>query len=1298
GAARGWDCMLTVAAIDSAGAKASFSSYGATMVDLGAPGVGVNSTLPGNTYGSYSGTSMATPHVSGAVALCASMNPSLTAFEIRSAILGSTSPTASLSGITVTGGRLNVGAMTGSCATASQPVEGAPSNLTATALSASSIRVDWTDGTSFESYQEVQQSTGDCTNWATVSTVGANSTSTIVSGLQPSTSYCYRVRAGNRYDTGNGNSVTDWSNTGSATTDAAPSPYVCGAVAYTWLDYAGGTGLTMSDDSATNVTLPFAVTYYGDSFTSIAVGSNGLMTFGSTATSYTNDTIPVVGAPDGLVAPFWDDLNPGVGGTVLTRTIGTAPSRTFVVSWVNVPHYSVSGSALTFQAAFDEATGSITFNYLDVVAGSASYDFGASATIGVESPSGTYGTLVGFNRASLSNRTSIRCAQSATTAPSITTTSLPTGYVQNAYAAGLTVVDGTAPYTWAVTSGSLPAGLSLSSTSGVVSGTPTAQGTSTFAVRVTDAAGRTATSSVTVAIDLGLYIVTSSLPGGGQNVSYSTTLSASLGTTPYTWTSTTLPAGLYLTAATGELWGTPTTAGTYSITFTVTDSGSPAMVSSRTMSLSVSAPPVVSTTALTAATVNIAISRTLTVSSGTSPYAWALTAGSLPPGVTLSTAGVISGTPTATGLYTFTVQVTDALGRSDDQVLSLSVDPLFVVTTSSLPDGGVGYAYSATLTATGGSGGYTWSTTGTLPAGLTLGTDGVISGTPTTLGTSTFTVVARDTSSRSSSRSLSLTIAAAPTVTTTTLNSATTNSSFSYTLAVSAGAGTKTWAVVTGSLPTGATLSTGGVLSGTVATAGSTAFTVRVTDALGRTDDQDLTLTVLAPMSVTTSSLPAGTVGVLYSLTLGATGGSGTYTWAATGVPSGLTLDSTGLLSGTPTTAAVSTVSLTATDTSTPARTATRTLTLTVSAPLAISTTSLNSATTNSAFSYTLATTGGSGTKTWSVVAGAVPAGASLSSLGVLSGTVATAGTYSFTVRATDGALRTADQALSLIVVNPVTVTTASLAEATVNSVYSATVAAAGGSGTYTWSATGLPTGLSINSSTGVVSGTPTAATTVTVTFTATDNGTPVRSASRSLSLVVVAPLAISTSVVPGATQGAAYSTTLASTGGSGTKTWSVSAGALPSGLSMSTTGVVSGTPTVSGSFSFTATVVDGAGRTASSAFSLTVSSVQLVKVSSLSIVKKVAKTGTSGSVTVTVVNASGVAVASVTVTGNWTVTGVAGSSTKSGLTNTKGQAVISSNTYTGITGATVQFCVTSLAKTGFTFDTSGPTCASFIA
>jgi len=107
-----YDCVIAVAAITSAGAKSGFSNYGATTVDLGAPGSGIYSTLPtkqnGPTYGSYSGTSMATPHVTGGAALYAASHLNDTAAQIKSAILASTVPTSSLTGKTVTGGRLNV--------------------------------------------------------------------------------------------------------------------------------------------------------------------------------------------------------------------------------------------------------------------------------------------------------------------------------------------------------------------------------------------------------------------------------------------------------------------------------------------------------------------------------------------------------------------------------------------------------------------------------------------------------------------------------------------------------------------------------------------------------------------------------------------------------------------------------------------------------------------------------------------------------------------------------------------------------------------------------------------------------------------------------------------------------------------------------------------------------------------------------------------------------------------------------------------------------------------------------------
>ncbi len=115
-ASRGWDCVVAVAAIRSDGELATFSNYGADTVDLGAPGQAIYSTLPGNSYGSYSGTSMATPHVTGSIALCRASYPGMTPAATRFELLDSAPATPSMSEKTVTGGRLNANAFAIFCA------------------------------------------------------------------------------------------------------------------------------------------------------------------------------------------------------------------------------------------------------------------------------------------------------------------------------------------------------------------------------------------------------------------------------------------------------------------------------------------------------------------------------------------------------------------------------------------------------------------------------------------------------------------------------------------------------------------------------------------------------------------------------------------------------------------------------------------------------------------------------------------------------------------------------------------------------------------------------------------------------------------------------------------------------------------------------------------------------------------------------------------------------------------------------------------------------------------------------
>src|SRR5262245_2214279 len=185
--AASYEAVIAVAAIDSGGSKASWSSYGATTVDLGAPGVSVLSTVPTNGYAYYSGTSMATPHVTGAVALYASAFPAATASEIRSALLGNTLPTASLNGITVTGGRLNIAGLFGDATPPSPPSDPVHDvAVTSVSLPGSVKRMKAVSVNVAVSNQGTTSETFQISLSATAGTVGSPKTITLAAGANAS--------------------------------------------------------------------------------------------------------------------------------------------------------------------------------------------------------------------------------------------------------------------------------------------------------------------------------------------------------------------------------------------------------------------------------------------------------------------------------------------------------------------------------------------------------------------------------------------------------------------------------------------------------------------------------------------------------------------------------------------------------------------------------------------------------------------------------------------------------------------------------------------------------------------------------------------------------------------------------------------------------------------------------------------------------------------------------------------------------------------------------------------------------
>jgi hypothetical protein len=790
------------------------------------------------------------------------------------------------------------------------------------------------------------------------------------------------------------------------------------------------------------------------------------------------------------------------------------------------------------------------------------------------------------------------------TCPTITVTNPGNGNgtANSAFSELFSASGGVGTYDFTLASGTLPTGLTLAA-NGTLSGTPTQTGVFNITVTATDDNGCTGTGTqYTITIACQTITVTNPANANGTASSaFSETFgqTGGIGTTTFSIASGTLPAGLTL-AANGVLSGTPTQTGSFPITVTATDSNGCTGTGSTYTIVIACQTVTVNNPANANGTVNAAFSETFTAPSANGATTFTLESGTLPAGLTLSTAGVLSGTPTVDGSFPITVRATDAnscTGVGGTYTIVIGCQTI-TVTNPATTTGTVNAAFSQTFTQSGAVGGATFTTASTLPAGLTLATNGTLSGTPTQDGSFPIVVTVTDGNGCTGTSATYNLVIACQTITVTNPSNATgaAGSPFSESFGQTGAVGGATFTTAS-TLPTGMTLSAAGILSGTPTQGGSFPIVVTVTDGNGCTGTgSTYTLVITCPtITVTNPGNGNGTANSAFSELFSASGGVGTYdfTLASGTLPTGLTLAANGTLSGTPTQTGVFNITVTATDDNGCTGTGTQ-YTITIACQTITVTNPANAnGTASSAFSETFGQTGGIGTTTFSIASGTLPAGLTLASNGLLSGTPTQTGSFPITVTATDsnGCTGTGGTYTINIACQTVTVTNPANGNGTVNAAFSETFTAPNANGTTSFTlATGsLPAGLTLASN-GVLSGTPTVDGSFPITVTATDANGCTGTGGTYTIVIACQTITVTNPATTTGTVNAAFSQTFTQSGAVGGATFTT-ASTLPAGLTLATNGTLSGTPTQGGSFPIVVTVTDGNGCTGTSAtYNLTIS------------------------------------------------------------------------------------------------------------
>ncbi len=357
-----FDNLVTVVATTAADGFADFSNYGLTSTHLGAPGVGIRSTwaTSDQSYSTQSGTSMSAPVVAGMLALLRVRYPAETPSQIIERLTASTDTLPGLQSRCRSGGRANLrralseslfANFTASTWQGSPPLAVQFTNTTRGTVS--SLRWDFGDG-------------------------GTDTTASPTHVFQAEGNYTVRLEV-----TG-----PDGTRSSKSQTVMVVGNYLITSGPFAWIDPSAMTLLPLGDNSISSPqSLPFPFPFYGQTYDAIRIGANGILGFSADGLGTTaNAALPSQALPNSVICPYWDNLNPGAGGAIRLGTIGDAPQRSFVVSWVDVP-MNQGGARLTFQAVLEEGTGRIRFQYLQVQP-SSTRGAGRRATVGLENQTG----------------------------------------------------------------------------------------------------------------------------------------------------------------------------------------------------------------------------------------------------------------------------------------------------------------------------------------------------------------------------------------------------------------------------------------------------------------------------------------------------------------------------------------------------------------------------------------------------------------------------------------------------------------------------------------------------------------------------------------------------------------------------------------------------------------------------------------------------------------------------------------------------------------------------------------------